>query len=54
MSRDIIEYLIVAVVFTLIGNCAGDAQTLINCAKSGEAKMFSGGTVSCQVLKDHP
>jgi hypothetical protein len=33
----------------LAGNIYGDSLTLRDCAVSGEARMMSGGTISCHV-----
>lgn len=42
---------ILVVVGFFIGNLAGDQQMIIDCNKKGEAKMFGGGTVKCEVAR---
>lgn len=34
-----------------MGILAGDQKTIIDCAQKGEARMFGGGAVKCEVIK---
>ena len=42
------------IIGVLAGNLGGDVATLKDCATRGEAKMLSGGTVTCEVKKETP
>lgn len=55
MTFDNIIVAVFAVIFGLfIGNYMGDQATLRDCATKQQARMVSGGVVSCEVKKEKP
>lgn len=52
MNTDLFVLTMVMLVSVMVGNLAGDAGTLKDCATKGEAKMLSGGTITCEVKKE--
>ena len=53
-DHDTLITLIFFILGALAGNLGGDMQTFQDCALKGEAKMLSGGTVTCAIKKETP
>jgi len=46
--------LFLTIALLLFGNFVGDQKTIRDCATTGQAKMFGGGSVTCEVVKEKP
>ena len=53
MNKDtVLPTLLITLLSVMVGNLAGDAGTLKDCATKGEAKMLGGGAITCEVKKE--